>query len=990
MTRAVARALAALALLALSEAAAQVRPAQTRPGVRPPAARDTGRVQTRPRTAGDTIPPDSASADSVGFTRSDPVMEELLRKPGYTATRYEGDVVTFDALNKAFAIAAAAANRALVEREGQRVATDSVIMYDDRSRTVNVSGEFNIDPGQGQPPIAGRGTARYNLVERSGRLTNAAVTVDESGERWFIRSEIGKTALGDSTRGIPQRFYGLGGTLTSCEDSVPDYHFRLREIKRSERTLVARPAVLYIRDIPVMWLPFVFQDIRPGRRSGILPPRFGASDLVRNNPSYRRHVENIGYYWAISDYMDAATWVDWRSTVGGDSLDPGWARFTGEWKYNWMSRFLSGRLSTAYTTQSDHSNNLAVSWGHQQRLGRYRSLSADVNYVTDTRLQRQNTYNPYQATATISSRLNLEDKYGPVSLSLGGTRKQYPGRDQIDQNLPSLSLASTALALGSWLVWTPRFSFSENAVLNIDQPGTFGIRQIPGPDGRVIRVDTVEANRYDRTISFDTPLQIFGYELRNQFTIRDQLNDFASEDFVYPDADSSRKQARVFRNTFSTNVDWNPTFSLPPFFQNRFKLTPSVSLSNVDPRAYWVRSHLNGGKWVSQSKRLSYGVSANPAIFGIWPGFGPFRRIRHAINPTLMYSYAPAARVSTEYLEAVGQTRQGYLGSLPQSSVTFGLSQNFEAKVRSLSDTGAAASGDGQKITLLSMQFSSFTYDFERARATGRRLAGLTTENFNTRMTSDLLPGFDVSVDYSLFQGSTLTDTAVFKPFLTRVTSTFRVGQRENPFAVISKLMGRAVPEQSPTPQPGVPVPEEERALARQIANQPVAGQASRGMQFVTPPARGWEASFNFSTSRSRRPTGTRVIEVDPRIRCEPFRDVNPIGYEICRNTPIADDTIPRITPGAPAVVMPTQTSLGGSLNFELTPKWATSWQTSYDFIEHQFAQHIVSLQRDLHDWRAVFSFTQSPNGNFAFTFFIALKAQPDLKFDYSRASYRR
>jgi hypothetical protein len=48
-----------------------------------------------------------------------------------------------------------------------------------------------------------------------------------------------------------------------------------------------------------------------------------------------------------------------------------------------------------------------------------------------------------------------------------------------------------------------------------------------------------------------------------------------------------------------------------------------------------------------------------------------------------------------------------------------------------------------------------------------------------------------------------------------------------------------------------------------------------------------------------------------------------------------------------------------------------------------------VSLQRDLHDWRAVFSFTQSPNGNFAFTFFIALKAEPDLKFDFDRRSYR-
>jgi hypothetical protein len=924
---------------------------------------------------------------TLSWSRTDSLMQELLKKPGYTATRYEGGIVTFDALNKAFAIAATAAERAQIEREGQLVATDSLVVYSDRTRSINVSGNFQIAPGAGQPPIAGVGTAQYNLSERSGRLTNATVTVEESGERWFIRSEIGKTALGDSTRGIPPRFYGLGGTLTSCEDSIPDYHFRLREIKRTERTLVARPAVLYIRDIPVMWLPFVFQDIRPGRRSGILPPSFGAADIVRNNPNYRRNVQNVGYYWAFSDYMDATTWFDWRSAAGGDSLDPGWYQLNSEWKYYWMSRFLQGRLASSYMRERDGDTRLALSWGHQQRFGRSRNLTADVNYVTNTQLHRQNTFNPVQAIATIRSSVNYSDRMGPVTLQLGGGRTQYPGRQQVDQQLPTFSLTSTSLALGSWLVWTPSFRFSENAQLRIDQPGTFTSRFLPGTAGRLVDTVPIKRNRFDRTLSFDTPLRIFGFDLRNAFTIRDQLNDFPELKDVYPDADSARKQTRVFRQTFRTDVDWNPIFSLPPFFQNRYKLTPSVSLSNVDPGPFWVRSDLSGGQWVSQSKRLVYGVSASPTIFGLWPGFGPFARLRHSVNPVVSYAFAPRARVSDDYLEAIGGIKQRYLGSLPQSAVTLSLSQNLEAKVRS-TDTSVAADG-GQKLKLLSMNFSSLTYDFERARATGRRLAGLTTENFGTQIRSDLLPGFDVSVDYSLFQGSTQTDTAEFKPFLTRIASTFRIGQRDNPFAVIARLFGRAVPEQSPEPRPGAPQPEEDEPLARQIASQPVAGQAARGTQFLTAPAKGWEATFSFSTARSRRPRGGNVIEFDPRIRCEPLLNVNPFAYEECRANPTFDEPIEATTGGAPIIVMPAQTSLSSNVSFELTPKWSASWQTSYDFEESKFASQIVSLQRDLHDWRAVFSFTQSPNGNFAFTFFIALKAQPDLKFDYSRATYR-
>jgi hypothetical protein len=942
----------------------------------------------------DTLPPrpaaDSAAADTVRqFSPPDSTMAALLRRPGYSITRYEGATVTYDALSRAFAIAASAARRAQVEREGQHVRTDSVIVYRDDQDRVDVSGNFRITPGGGQPPIEGRGTANYDLVERAGRLSNARIAFEESGERWFVQSELNKVIQGDSLRGIPPRYYGIGGTLTSCEDSVPDYHFRLREIKRTKNTLVARPAVMYLRDIPVLWLPFVFQDIRPGRRSGVLPPRFGFSDIVRNNPTYRRHIENIGYYWSISDYMDAAGWMDWRSAAGGDSLDPGWFRFNGEFKYSWLSRFLSGRLAGSYDKQGDGSDNLAVSWGHQQRFGRERNFAADVNYVTSTRIQRQNAFNPAAALATIRSTFRYSDKVGPMSLSLGGDRTQSPGRQQINQTLPTLTVNTTPIELAEWLVWTPSFNFRETQNLRIDQPGTFMFDYTRRPDG-TLDSTRLKRNQYERTIGFDTPLRIFGFDLRNGITIHDVYRDYPELVRVYPGADSSRREDRVFRQTYETRVDWNPTFTLPPFFQNRFKLTPSVSLQNVDPGPFWVRSQTSGGAYVQQSKRLVYGLSAAPTVYGIWPGFGPFTRIRHAVSPTLTYSYAPRRDVSREYLEATGRFHQGYLGSYAQNAVSLGLSQNVEAKVSGAADTTSGTAGN--KLKLLSTQFTPLSYDFERARVTGRSLAGLTTENFGARMTSDLLPGFDLSLDYSLFQGSTLSDTAVFDPFLTRVASTFRISQQENPLVVITRLFGRAVPDRSPHPQPlgGLGRTEQEAAAARRIASQPVAGQASRSTQFVLPPTRGWEASVSFSTTRARRPVGGNVIDVDPRARCEPYRLIDPLAYDQCLAQPLPINDLPiQGGAGAPYLYVPNQTAVTSSLNFELTQHWAAAWQTSYDFERSQFASHVVSLQRDLHDFRAIFAFTQSPNGNFAFNFFIALKPQPELKLDYSRATVR-
>ena len=77
-------------------------------------------------------------------------------------------------------------------------------------------------------------------------------------------------------------------------------------------------------------------------------PQFGIGDIVRNSPTARRRVDHVGYYWALSDYMDFATWLDWRSGAGGTSTDPGWLKYSVDWDYKWLDRFLGGRIGTSY------------------------------------------------------------------------------------------------------------------------------------------------------------------------------------------------------------------------------------------------------------------------------------------------------------------------------------------------------------------------------------------------------------------------------------------------------------------------------------------------------------------------------------------------------------------------------------------------------------------------------------------------------------------
>ncbi|HXQ76611.1 MAG TPA: hypothetical protein VN797_00300, partial [Gemmatimonadaceae bacterium] len=140
-------------------------------------------------------------------------------------------------------------------------------------------------------------------------------------------------------------------------------------------------------------------------------------------------------------------------------------------------------------------------------------------------------------------------------------------------------------------------------------------------------------------------------------------------------------------------------------------------------------------------------------------------------------------------------------------------------------------------------------------------------------------------------------------------------------------------------------------------------------------------------------PTGTGiVIENSPEARCAGVES-NIILFEDCvqRESAIVNGGLQTgtVTGGTPFIRVPPRDNLQSSMNFHLTPGWAGTWTTNYDFSAHKFGSHTVALQRELHDWKAIFGFTQAPNGNFAFNFFIALTAEPDLKFNYDKSTYR-
>ena len=959
---------------------AQVRPPVRRPTpppTRPPSTPQPGARGQRAGPVSDTTKADTSKI--VEWAETDSVMDELLARQGYSVTRYQGGTVVFDARQREMTLI----GKAAVQREPSTLASDTII-YNDSTKRVVAYGYPSIlrDPSQQSADLIAVGKLEYDLERKRGLASNVRTAFD-AGERWYIQGERTAPVLADSATGQEAAFYALDGVITSCDDSIPDYHFKAREIKVvSKTTLVARPAVLYIADIPVMWLPFMFQDLHSGRRSGMLRPFFGVSEVFRNSPTYRRHVEKVGYYWAISDYLDASAWLDWRSGASPTLGDPGSLRGTMNMQYNWLNRFLSGSISASHHALKDGSSNTVGSWSHRQRFSETNSLNADMNYATNTRVQRQQARNIFAATATIYSSLSYARQLGLANVNVGGSRRQYPGRSQVDMDFPNIGVSTRGpINIGRHVVWTPSFGYRNAQQLNIDGGGGIIRRLITRSDGSTDSVLINNRNSRSQSMDFQTPIQIFGFTWRNSFTLSDRVNNFPETRTIYG-ADTSIKETRVFGRTYVTTADWTTGIDLPRVLQGTWNLVPSVNIENVDPGAFWVRSEQTGTKVVHQSKRLRYGVSAAPTFFGLFPGLGIVSRLRHTIAPSLSYSYAPHAEVSDEYLRALNQRRIGYLGALAQNQVSMGLSTNIEAKLRS--DTSESGEG-GRKVKLLSLSFDQLTYDFERQKKTGQ---GFTSDRFGYSARSDLVPGLDLRVGYSLFQGNPMSDTAKFKPYRETLSASFSLNRRSNPFVLASRVFGKAIPQSNPTLEN--PQQDQQDRAAQQIAQQPMPGSPGTGQMMPPQSGQGWQASFTFSSTRQRPIVGATLV--DPTAQCRELA-FTPQQLAQCNfNFGGLGNEQPgaQTTYGGPIYRQPPQETLQFQTSFNVTPKWAAQWSSSYDFVLKEFASHSVQLQRDLHDWRAIFAFVQAPNGNFAFNVSIGLKAEPDLKFDYNKQTYRR
>src|SRR5206468_2466780 len=164
----------------------------------------------------------------------------------------------------------------------------------------------------------------------------------------------------------------------------PHYHFSAHWMKIYLRDkLVAKPVVFYVRNVPLLALPFWIFPIKPGRHSGFLLPQFELGFTNRAGQFFR----NAGYYWAPNDYMDL--------TFSGDyyQFEPSWVvRLDGDYKLLYV---LDGNFRGSFARNENpgaKSENWDLNADHSQELGPRTRLVARASFVSSKDYNSSNLY----------------------------------------------------------------------------------------------------------------------------------------------------------------------------------------------------------------------------------------------------------------------------------------------------------------------------------------------------------------------------------------------------------------------------------------------------------------------------------------------------------------------------------------------------------------------------------------------------------------------
>jgi len=160
------------------------------------------------------------------------------------------------------------------------------------------------------------------------------------------------------------------GSFTACDtegDLCPAWRFRAKRLRvELEQYLVARGAVLYVQEVPVIYFPYLIYPVKQTRQTGLLIPHVGYN--TQEGFKYRQ-----SFFWAISGNQDLTATLDYRGDLGvGGGL---------EYRYVFSPKTIGRLESNIFDDHTIHQDRINAHLTHSQDLTDELQLKVDGQFI---------------------------------------------------------------------------------------------------------------------------------------------------------------------------------------------------------------------------------------------------------------------------------------------------------------------------------------------------------------------------------------------------------------------------------------------------------------------------------------------------------------------------------------------------------------------------------------------------------------------------------
>ncbi|MEE1001199.1 MAG: putative LPS assembly protein LptD [Bacteroidales bacterium] len=520
-----------------------------------------------------------------------------------------------------------------------------------------------------QSPIFKEGNAeykskelKYNFDTKQGIISNV-FTKESDG---YLHGE--KVKKKDD-----RTMYISSGMFTTC-DNEEHPHFGISFSKAKAITddkIVTGPAWFSLMEIPLpVGIPFAYFPFTDGKKSGFLMPSYG------NAANRGYYLRNIGWYFAINDYIDLALRGDIYTNLSyALNISSSYVKrykYRGSIEFRYEDNHTGLKNTPSYSSSSD----FKFRWTHSQEAKShpYRTFSANVNLVSSKFNQYTTNVSDYFNNTTTSS-IAFSTRFGSAwsfTANLGESYNINSGAISLD--LPSMTLSSIQFypfrkkKSSGKRKWYEDISFSYRANL----------------------INTIDT--YDSLLTSSDLIKNFRNGIMHSIPISSNVKILKHLNWTNSISYTERWYTNSLSKTYNPETDLIDKDTIYGFIANR----NANFTSSINTRLY--------------------------GMFTFKKGF--IKAVRHVINPSISFNYTPdfsepSLGFYDFYTDKEGKrvyyskTENGVFGSPPQGAsgvISFSLGNNLEMKVPDKNDTVEGM----RKIVLLEAFNISSGYDLAR------------------------------------------------------------------------------------------------------------------------------------------------------------------------------------------------------------------------------------------------------------------------------------